>query len=235
MTKKSPILLSVLFLLLSVVSCTQAQTAKTTLNLSGLLLPANEQTSLFFVIGLQPEIVAVAKIPVEVDMKGVTAATSTLGKGKLLLIGSDAYYRSGLLQHRQVQTFIKNSVDWAVGSAKKNPSIAVDASTGKQLNTFLSKGSSKVYTTADFKLNAGTDILFLTRDVTDTTELERIEKFIRAGGTLIFGSPYFSINKKHEKKEGVPPPSLAINDLFAKAGLINPNFLIIRTNNNKYM
>jgi hypothetical protein len=99
-------ILALLFSVLTFASGLHAQTIKPDFNLSGMPLPEGEQTSVFFIIGLQPEIVAVAKVPVEVDMKAAVVVTSKIGKGKLLLSGSNAYYRAPLLQKTEVQTFI---------------------------------------------------------------------------------------------------------------------------------
>lgn len=114
----------------------QAQTVKPDLNLSGMPLPAGEQTSVFYIIGLQPEIEAVAKVSVEVEMKAAVVVTSTIGKGKLLLTGTNAYYRAPLLQKTEVQTFIENSIKWA-RPGKSNPKIAIAAGAAKELNTFI--------------------------------------------------------------------------------------------------
>jgi hypothetical protein len=78
---------TLLIFVLTFASTLHAQTTKPDFNLSGMPLPEGEQTSVFFIIGLQPEIVAVAKVPVEVDMKAAIVVTSKIGKGKLLLTG----------------------------------------------------------------------------------------------------------------------------------------------------
>jgi hypothetical protein len=215
----------VFFILVLVASVSQAQIAKTDLNLSGMPLPKGEQTSIFFPIGLQPEILAVAKIPVEVDLKAAVVVTSRIGKGKLLLTGSNAYYRAPLIKKTEVQTFIEKSIRWA-RQGTSNPKIAIAADADLELNTFVSQLSTNVYTLKDFKFKKNTDILFLTEDVKSAEALKSIETFITDGGTLIFGSPNFTINKNRQAKGETTSTYLSINDLFAKAGLFNADFMI---------
>jgi hypothetical protein len=217
--------LALLAFVLMLASALHAQTAKPDFNLSGMPLPEGEQTSIFFLIGLQPEIVAVAKVPVEVDMKAAVVVTSKIGKGKLLLSGSNAYYRAPLLQKTEVQTFIKNSIKWAQPE-RSNPRIAIAAGAAKELNTLVSQLSNDVYTLKGFKFKKNTDILFLTEDVTSPEALKSLETFVANGGTLIFGSPYYTLNKDRQAQEATTPNFLGINDLFAKAGITNVNFVI---------
>lgn len=227
-------ILALLFSILTFASGLHAQTIKPDFNLSGMPLPEGEQTSVFFIIGLQPEIVAVAKVPVEVDMKAAVVVTSKIGKGKLLLSGSNAYYRAPLLQKTEVQTFIKNSIKWAQPE-RSNPRIAIAAGAAKELNTFVSRLSNDVYTLKDFKFKKNTNILFLTEDAISSEALKSLETFITNGGTLIFGSPYYTLNKDQQAKEATTPNFLSINDLFAKAGITNVNFLINTSSDSQKM
>lgn len=99
MTKRK-LILSHLFLFALLTSAFgQSQSIRSELlkNTGTISLPNDDQTSVFFTIGLQPEIIATTKIPVEVDMWGIGMISSVLDQGKLILVGSDAYFRSNLL------------------------------------------------------------------------------------------------------------------------------------------
>ncbi|NRF39371.1 M60 family metallopeptidase [Pedobacter foliorum] len=232
MTKRK-LILSHLFLFALLTSAFgQSQSIRSELfkNTEIISLPKDEQTSTFFTIGLQPEIIGAIKVPVEVDMRGIGMIYSVLDQGKLILIGSDAYFKTNLLEDASVQQLFKNAINIAGGN-KSKPVIAVTKNADKALLDFLNKQRASVYTIKDFNFKKKTNLLFLTEDVTDSLQLKNIEQFIKKGGTLVFGSPYQQINKN--KVEGAPAAFLNINKLFARAGVINANFMVTSTPENK--
>ncbi|WP_214229436.1 hypothetical protein [Pedobacter sp. B4-66] len=122
-------------------------------------LPKDEQTSTFFTIGLQPEIIGTIKVPVEVDMRGIVMISSVLDQGKLILIGSEAYFRTNLLEDASVQQLFKNAINIA-GGHKSKPVIAVTKNADKALLDFLNKQRASVYTINDFNFKKKTNLLF---------------------------------------------------------------------------
>jgi hypothetical protein len=220
--------LTLLLIFLGLFYCdfVQAQTLKSALlkNTGSIPLPTEDLVSVFLTVDLQPEIIGTIKVPVAVDMSGIALIASRLDKGKLVMFGTDSYFKSSLLKERSVQQLIINAI-YLNAVKKSKREVAVTKQADKALLDFLKSQKIKYYETQDFKLKKGTNLLFLTEDVTDTIQRNAIETFIRAGGTLAFGSPYQSLNKISEQTPGAPEPSLALNSLFAKAGVINRNII----------
>jgi len=143
------------------------------------------------------------------DQKWPLAAiiTSRLGKGKILVLGSDQYFRRPLLDDRNIRQLIRNSIAWAGNTKFDDPNTKAVQLWGNnpELNAFLHDQNVTNVITDSNIIHPATGVLLLARDVPDTVEQNNLEKFIRDGGTLIFGSP------SAEK----------INKLFIKAGLYN--------------
>jgi hypothetical protein len=212
----------------------QAQSLKSALlkDVGPIPLPAQDPLSIFLTIGLQPEIIGTMKVPVAVDMSGIAVIASTLDKGKLILFGCESYFKSALLKDESVQKLINNAIH-INGIKSSKLKVALSNNTDAGLLKFLKEFRIKHYTSPDFKFKKGTTVLFLSEDVTDTSQLNLLESFIREGGTLIFGSPYEALNKANASKPKGPEATLALNELFAKAGIHNRN--IIGNTTNKFL
>jgi hypothetical protein len=183
----------------------------------------------FYTTNHLPEIIATAEINLNVKMRGATILASTLGKGKVLVIGSSAYFRTdSLLQNSAVATFWQNTLLWA-GNGKKSLSVALSKEVDNPaLRTFLGKQQAKTYSPSKLNLKNNTDIIVLSADVTGAAERRKLEKFITGGGTLILASPYPDSFKNRDTSKTYTSSGLAMEPLLAKAGIFNVNIFVTR-------
>ncbi|UOE48607.1 M60 family metallopeptidase [Mucilaginibacter sp. SMC90] len=227
--------LFVFFLLLSVTLHSKAQTTKAILlkNVDTIPMPpVPEGVSLFTLIDEQPEIIAMTKFEIGENLKANVIVASTLGKGKVLAIGATAYFKNGMLKNNNVAQLLTNGLKWSSANVKK-PQVAITKATDRAFRDFLIKQKASVYTIKNFDFKKKTDVLILNTDVTDSVQLNKIETFIVDGGTLIFGSPYSDMFLHRDTTKQFPYYTMGINKLLAKAGVVNPQTLIIQapTNN----
>ena len=166
-----------------------------------------------FVSNEMPQIIASAYLGQgSVKYQVTTIASSRLGKGKILVLGSSWYFRNPLLKHSDVKQLLLNALDWA---GVNKPKLQL-YSREPHLEEFLKTQNLEVLEHADSILSK-TDVLVLTTDISDTGKLKSLEQFITKGGTLIFGSP-ISDNINRSQPEAY---NLKINQLFEKAGLVH--------------
>lgn len=137
--------------------------------------------------------------------------TSRLGKGRILIIGSDQYFKKPLLNDKNIQQLLQNAIAWAANT--KSNTIQLWSS-----NTTLSplpKGYKSITDTVSIHPAAG--IIILTQDITDSVKRNNLEAFVRKGGSLIFGSPVAHILTQQK----VPYFEMGLNQLFMKAGMFH--------------
>ncbi|MBB6111330.1 Peptidase M60, enhancin and enhancin-like [Mucilaginibacter lappiensis] len=219
-------------LLLVNVFTLQAQDIKTLLlkHIDSLPMPPlPEGTSFFITINRQPEIIAMAMSDFQDQpFKANAIVSSTLGKGKVLLFGPSAYLKAEMLTNKDVSQLLKNALNWA-SPGNRTRRIAVTGGMEKGFTDFLQQQNATVYITPNFKLKKNTSLLVLNKDITDVKELQLIEDFITAGGTLLFASPYSDLYNSKDTIKNLQYLDLGINKLLAKAGLVNPNALIVQS------
>jgi hypothetical protein len=188
----------------------------------------NTRLSATYIINTDSEIIAVFGLP-EFNIKFNMVATSRLGKGKVMILSSPAYFSQQMLKDAEVAKFIRNTIEW--GRRKTNGKVQVGLfgkiDQGLEL-TFGKKYNFETLT--DLVDKPKTEIIFINQDVKDSVQLKKLESFINEGGTLIFGSPYDEIFRQGNRKPG--PASLLINKLFVKAGLFNAYTLLSSSKEN---
>jgi hypothetical protein len=237
MTCRSYRSLLFVFLLMFTAFCAKAQNVKNILlnHVDSIPMPPKPNgNSFFFLVNDTPQIIAMMQPEFGEGQKFRAGAlvASTLGKGKVLLFGSPAYFRSAMLQDKAVAQLLNNAMSWAK-PGNKSPRIAVSGNMEKDIKTFMAPRHADVYTTTNFEFKKNTDVLMLTHDVTDTAQLKHIEDFIVRGGTLLFSSPYSDIyNSKDSSSTNTRRLDLGINKLLAKAGLNSPNVVVLQTPDN---
>nr|WP_068891142.1 M60 family metallopeptidase [Pedobacter panaciterrae] len=183
--------------------------------------------AVFFTINEKPEIIALTKVEVGVDLRATVIMSTTLGKGRMLLFGSPAYFSAAQLGNNNVKQLLKN----ALQIAGTKPRIAYFGKLDSAFSNFLIKERAKLYTTESFKLKRGTDILIVTTDVTNKVDLDHIEQFVNQGGTLWFASPRGNLADK-ASEDNSQPYELGINCLLLKAGAYNYDMVINKSETN---
>ncbi|MEJ7557945.1 MAG: M60 family metallopeptidase [Pedobacter sp.] len=214
------------FLLLNVCA-SYPQDIKTLLlkNVSQLPMPANGEQPLatFFTVNEVPQIIAVGKLEARDDIRATVIMASILGKGRLLLFGSPAYFESTQLKNSSVMQLFKN----ALHLSGSKPRIAIFGKSNTALKGFVHNQGGETYDINSIKLERNTDILILSQDVENQVELDHMETFVKEGGTLWFASPYGALNNRWS----VANPrggELKINSLLVKAGAYAYNMVIKR-------
>ncbi|TPG72308.1 hypothetical protein EAH73_03500 [Hymenobacter nivis] len=137
----------------------------------------------------QPEIILTA--PVETGLPGssfqtIGLATSRLGKGKLVVFSTAAYFRQPLVQNGQVQKLLVNCLNW--GSSARPKRVQVWGGDGT-LRSFLTQQAGVKLVGTATALDVTANVLLLNQEVTDTLLLRPLEQFVRRGGTLLYGFP----------------------------------------------
>lgn len=192
-------------------------------------MPGKRESSVaaFFTVNENPEIIATTKVEVGLDLRATVMMSSTLAKGRILLLGSAAYLGGNQLKNKSVTQFLKN----AMGLSNSNPSIAIFGNTNAPLTSFLKEAGGNPYTTSSFDLKSNTDVLILNQDVSNQQDLDRIEHFIREGGILWFASPYGDPSGKGSRNKAAEN-ELGINSLLVKAGAYSYNMVMKATATN---
>ncbi|MFD2148200.1 M60 family peptidase N-terminal accessory domain-containing protein [Mucilaginibacter antarcticus] len=193
-------------------------------------MPPTPQGSSFFVtVDEQPEIIAMLRSDFAGEIFRANAiVTSRLGKGKVVLFGASAYFKAMMLEDKNVARLLKNIIDWA-SPGSKTRSIAVVKGIDPGFTDFLKKQHANVYTTTNLILKKNTDLLFLNTDVADNESINQIEAFVSAGGTLMFASPFSDLYINRDTTKNLSTFELGMNKLLAKAGLVNPNAIIVQS------
>ncbi|TKC02548.1 M60 family metallopeptidase [Pedobacter cryotolerans] len=217
-----------LFLLCGFTHLIKAQQTDRSILLNGVTqipFPTNgSMVSGFYIGNNDPTIIAAINVEgFGIKLNAIT--TSRLGKGKIIVFGSPAYFSLPMLGNHQVGILIKNVVEWSKGDDKDKLEIGLIGAEKPGIEAFFN--AYKIRQIKKFKIGKRTKIIFLDQDLEDKLEREKLENFIRSGGTLVFGSPYNEILKV---KSGAH--ELKINQLLMKAGIFNANILIKQTKEN---
>ena len=173
----------------------------------------------------QPEIILTAEINPE-DLRQsfqlIALASSRLGKGKVLVFSTPAYFRKPLVQEAEVQKLLLNCLRW--GSPARRKRVQVWGG-DEALTTFLTRQAWVKLVGTDAAPDPSADILLLNREVADTVQISRIERFVRQGGTLLYGCPLPDRQRQQPQRVLADLP---LNRLLQKAGLLQTNYLGVR-------
>jgi hypothetical protein len=175
-------------------------------------------------INALPEIILTAEIdPDNLDQSFqiIAVSSSRLGKGKVLVFSTPAYFRKPLVQEVEVQKLLTNCLQW--GSSARRKRVQVWGG-DEALTTFITQQARTKLVGTTAVLDPSADILFLSQELTDTATISRIEGFVRQGGTLLFGSPLPDLQKV--KQQGLA--ETRFNQLLCKAGLLQTNYVAVR-------
>lgn len=166
----------------------------------------------------QPEIILTA--PVETGLPDqsfhtLAVVTSRLGKGKLAVFGSAAYFRQPLVQNEQVQRLLANCLAW--GSSAPRTRVQVWGGDEALRHLLARQAGVKLVGTAT-ALDPTAHVVVVNQALPDTRLLRPLEQFVRRGGTLLYG---------------FPPPSTPIapgqlNRLLVKAGIWQSTYLTLQ-------
>ncbi|MEZ2444673.1 M60 family metallopeptidase [Chitinophaga sp. RCC_12] len=172
--------------------------------------PAPDNATFTIPLNEKPTIIATATEK-ETKQHLPVIMASRLDKGRILILGSDKYFKKPLLDDRNVQQLLRNAIAWA---GNKSGSIQVWGG-NSDLPPFLHllKNYNTITDTVNIAPAAG--IIILTQDVTDTVKRNNLEAFVRKGGALIFGSPATGILSQQKTSYF----EMDLNQLFRKAGM----------------
>jgi len=228
--KRSYFLFSLLFNLnLAAGICQTSPTLKSFVikDISNLPLPDSTRfVSTFLAIDEKPEIIGTMALGI-FDLKANAIVASTLGSGKILALGSPAYFEKHLLENRSVRKLIQNTLAPATGT------IAVFNQKNHDLVDYLKGNNYQVKNIQSLKLTKDIRTLFLSANLEDSLQLLVLEKFVRGGGMLVVASPIESITSGRTKEQANSEVFPKINALLAKAGIINLNMVLRSSWNNK--
>jgi len=223
--KRSYLLFSILFIVnLTVGICQTAPTLKSviTKDISNLPLPDSTRfTSTFLAIDEKPEIIGTINLGI-FNLKANAIVASSLGSGKILAFGSPAYFEKHLLKNPSVGKIFQNTLKIATGN------IAVFNQQNYDLADYLTTKKFQVRNLGSLQLTKDIKTLFLSADINDSRQLQTLEKFVRAGGTLVVASPIEGIKTREKDAEVFPK----LNTLLAKAGIINLDMTLRSSWNN---
>jgi hypothetical protein len=179
----------------------------------------------------RPEIILTARAEPgngEPSFDNIAVASSRLGKGKLLVFSTAAYFRAPLVQDAAVQRLLANCLAWGGGAAPRRVQVwggnaALTAVLTRTAGTRLVDSAAAPDPTAQ--------VLILTRKLTDTLAIRRVEQFVRRGGTLLYGSPLADRPRTSAALSADEP----FNRLLRPAGLLQSTKLVISFESRTYL
>ncbi|WP_142684990.1 M60 family metallopeptidase [Chitinophaga polysaccharea] len=175
-----------------------------------MLPPAPDDAAFTIPISEIPVIIATATEK-EIKQHLPVIVTSRLGKGRILITGSDQYFKKPLSNDKNIQQLLQNAIAWAANT--KGNTIQLWGS-NMDLPAFP-KGYKSITDTVSIHPAAG--IIIITQDVTDSVKINSLEAFVRKGGSLIFGSPVAGMLNQQK----VTYFEMGLNQLFRKAGMFH--------------
>ncbi|TDG35014.1 hypothetical protein EZJ43_15715 [Pedobacter changchengzhani] len=195
-------------------------------NVVQLPLPdSGSYVSIFFTSNEKPQILATAKFSGDIPLYGSVIMASTLDKGKIIAFGSSAYLKENLISNTSVSQLLQNCINWQTNN-KKKPKLVIYKNENSALQNFLKKNRLKANVIKNFKLLKKADVVFLNDDVVDSSERKLLENYLRAGGNLIFASPYNEIFKNRDTTNSYTDELIKINDVLEKSGIFNAYTLL---------
>ncbi len=179
-------------------------------NVQQLTMPAAPDDAAF-TIAISEIPVAIATAPEKESKQHLPVIiTSRLDKGRILIIGSDQYFKKPLSNDKNIQQLLQNAITWA---ANNQNTIQLWGS-----NMDLPPLPKKYKSITDtLSVHSTAGIIIITQDITDTVKRNNLEAFVRKGGALIFGSPVAGILNQQK----IPYFEMGLNQLFIKAGMFH--------------
>ncbi len=120
--------------------------------------------------------------------------TGRYGNGKVLVVGSNAYLEPPLIQNPNIIQFWKNVFDWSGASGAnagfEMPGFERVVTMANTMN--VSAGSLDPQRLSDNK------VIFVTNEPVDQSYVQKLDAFVRDGGTLVYVSSLFEYNKKSD-------------------------------------
>jgi len=172
----------------------------------------------------RPEIILTAEVnPADVDQSFqlIALASSRLGKGKLLVFSTSAYFHKPMTQQAEVQKLLANCLSWGSSARRKRVQVwGGDAA----LLAFLTQQVRAKLVGTDAAPDPSADVLLVSREVADTAMVGRLESFVRRGGTLLYGYPL--PNAPHTPAQKLAEANF--NQLLRKAGLLQSSYITAR-------
>lgn len=172
---------------------------------------------LSFIINDEPQIIATAQTFRGQQLQCSALISSRLGKGKVLVFSSSDYFKDPMLQNKAVRQLLNNSVDWGKKQGKRKVQVLGE---DKDLSRFLMSIKNTRLLKNGNAVNPYANIIFLTHDVVDTPQQKPIEKFVRNGGTIIYGSPLANMQNASPDVE----PVHWFSAFLFKAGIFEKTF-----------
>ncbi|MBC6110445.1 M60 family metallopeptidase [Pedobacter fastidiosus] len=193
--------------------------AKILKNVKSLPLPdTTRYTSLFFTTNERPEIIATAELE-GFDLRGNAIMASRYGKGIVVAVGAPSSFENPMLKDPNVSKFVLN-----VFRLNPKGSVGIYHPENGDLEAFLKLNKIASRKLETLKTDSKITTIYIQDDVKDSVQLGYLDKFIQNGGTLVFGSAY---ERSHNNLKIQDLHSfLKINNLLAKAGIVNSYFLL---------
>lgn len=158
------------------------------------------------------QVIATVKAPAS-SVSQASIVSSRLGKGKVIVIGSELYLKKPTLSDYRVQTLITNILEWGKVFGKKTIQLW---GVNTELTDFLRTNDYQTITDAA-NVNKQASTIVLSQDIIDSVKINKIENFVKNGGTLVFTSPLSGV----QQQNFLGYYDLKLNKLFLKAGLYN--------------
>jgi|GEM_PF-936713 len=137
--------------------------------------------------------------------------TGRYGNGRVLVVGSNAYLKPPLIQNPDIIRFWKNIFDWSGASGAsagfETPGFEPLITIGNTMN--VSAGSMDPHRLSDNK------VIFVTNEPADHSYIQKLDAFVRSGGTLVYVSSLFEYGKNSDD----PIFTTKMDSLLLKAGL----------------
>ena len=111
--------------------------------------------------------------------------TSRLGKGKILVLGSAYYLNDTFFRLPHITQFWKNVLQWANTGAG---AMAFNDSALGNVAALAKSQNLPAYQIKNKTIDKNTQLLFILKDVEDSSYLKKVEQFVLDGGTLIYVS-----------------------------------------------
>jgi len=177
-----------------------------------------------------PQIIATGNTEAGNTNQSAAIVSSRLKKGKVLIVGSNWYFKKPMLNDVNVQQFVKNTISW--GITKKRSGIQVWGD-DTDLKRFLAGRDYRVILSKKYAIDPHTGIIIVTKELTlaDTVALDKLYHFIEAGGTFVYGS---TLSDQFKLDKGARDYTL-FNYLFVQTGMVHVFNPINPENGNEHL
>lgn len=153
-------------------------------------LPDSAFAAATYPLSFKPEVIATANLGDDATRIFVPVIMSSrVGKGKLLILGSNAYLNQPLLDSADVQQLLLNIFTWTKqGRGAKTGLIGSSDAFQKWL--VQKNFSPQIITNSNIAPDIS--VLFCNEDIENKEQLRNIRSFMEAGGCLVLASPLFN-------------------------------------------